>query len=69
MVVWSMDMWYDVHRRYVWQIMIQIGKRWYSLYSAQSTAAATLKIQKNLHLLTLKFYFHLKKNTITNERW
>ena len=61
MVIWSIDTWNDVHRRYVWQITIQIGKRWYSLYSVQSTVAATPKIHKILIYLLLNFTFSKKK--------
>jgi len=54
-VVWSMVMWNDVHRRYLWQIMIQTGDRWYSLSSVQSTVAATIKVHKILIYLLLNF--------------
>jgi len=32
-VVWSMVVWNDVNSRYMWWIVIHIGKRWYSLHS------------------------------------
>ena len=60
MVVWSVVMWNDIQRRCVWQIMILFGKQWQSLYSVQSTVAATLKIHKILIYLRLNFTFIIK---------
>ena len=31
-VVCSVALWSDVHRRHIWWIMIQTGERWCSLY-------------------------------------
>jgi hypothetical protein len=47
-VVWSM--WSDVHSRYLWWIVIQIGERWYSLYSELLERQQHSTYLKNLFL-------------------
>ena len=55
-----MVLWCDVHRRYMWWIMIQIGEQWYSLYSELHLTDA-----QNIEYINLKVIVNTASKTKT----